>query len=154
MTDMTGAPTAASSDASPDRFARFVVGESESMTRVVSDTDVVLFAAITGDANPVHLDAAHAARTRFGGRIAHGMLSAGFVSATLAMRLPGPGTIYLSQSMRFVRPVRIGDTITTRVEIVELLLEKRRIRLATTCRNQAGELVLDGEALTMLPAES
>ena len=150
MTDMTGAPTAAS----PDRFARFVVGESESMTRVVSDTDVVLFAAITGDANPVHLDAAHAAQSRFGGRIAHGMLSSGFVSATLAMRLPGPGTIYLSQSMRFVRPVRIGDTITTRVEIVELLPEKRRIRLATTCRNQAGELVLDGEALTMLPAES
>ena len=124
------------------------------MTRVVAEMDVVLFAAITGDGNPVHLDARAAARSRFGGRIAHGMLTAGFVSATMAMQLPGPGAVYLSQSLRFVRPVRIGDAITTRVEIRELNAVKRRVRLATVCRNQSGELVLDGEAVILVPKEA
>ncbi len=134
-----------------DRYAALAVGQFAAMTRTVSDTDVVLYAAITGDLNPVHVDDAAAAASRFGGRIAHGMLSGGFVSAILASQLPGPGTVYLSQSLRFVRPVRINDTITTRVEIVELIEAKRRVRLATTCRNQTGDLVLDGEAMVMLP---
>ncbi len=133
-----------------DRFARFAVGQSASMTRTVSESDLVLFAAITGDANPVHLDVAAATASRFGGRIAHGMLTAGFVSATMAMQLPGPGAVYLSQSLRFLRPVRIGDVITTRVEIIELLFAQRHVRLTTGCRNQADKLVLDGEALILV----
>ena len=133
-----------------DRFARFAFGQSASMTRTVSESDVVLFATITGDANPVHLDVAAAQASRFGGRIAHGMLTAGFVSATMAMQLPGPGAVYLSQSLRFLRPVRIGDVITTRVEIIELLFDQRHVRLTTVCRNQADKVVLDGEALILV----
>ena len=136
--------------AGADRFARFAVGQSASMTRTVSESDIVLFAAITGDANPVHLDVAAAKASRFGGRIAHGMLTAGFVSATMAMQLPGPGAVYLSQSLRFLRPVRIGDVITTRVEIIELLFAQRHVRLTTVCRNQADKQVLDGEALILV----
>jgi len=136
-----------------DALLSLVVGQFATSSRVVSDTDVVLYAAITGDLNPVHVDDAFATASRFGGRIAHGMLTGGFISAILASQLPGPGTIYLSQSLRFVRPVRIGDTITTRVEIVEIIEGKRRVRLATTCRNQRDELVLDGEAMVLLPKE-
>ena len=86
----------------------------------------------------------------FGGRVAHGILSAGFISAVIGMRLPGPGSIYLSQSLRFTKPVRIGDTVTARVEVLEVIATKRRVRLATTCRNQNGEVVVDGEAVVML----
>ena len=86
----------------------------------------------------------------FGGRIAHGMLSAGFISAVLGMRLPGPGSVYLSQTLRFTKPVRIGDTVTARVEVLEVIAAKRRVRLATTCRNQRGETVVDGEAVVMI----
>ena len=137
-----------------DRFSTLAIGQSAHMRRTVTDSDLVLFAAITGDSNPVHLDEQHAAASRFGGRIAHGMLTAGFVSATMAMQLPGPGAVYLSQSLRFLRPVRIGDAITTRVEIVELMIESRRVRLTTTCRNQSGKVVLDGEAVILVPKES
>ena len=135
----------------PDAFDALSVGQDASMSRTVTETDVVLFAMCTGDMNPVHLSEAHAARTQFGGRIAHGMLTAGFVSATMASRLPGPGAVYLTQSLRFVRPVRIGDVITTRVEVLALETTKRQVRLATTCRNQAGKLVLDGEATVLVP---
>jgi 3-hydroxybutyryl-CoA dehydratase len=137
-----------------DRYLALSVGQTAATRHTVSDLDVVLFAAVTGDHNPVHLDVQHAARTPFGERIAHGMLTAGFISATLAMHVPGPGSVYLSQSLRFVRPVRLGDCITTRVEIVELIPAKRRVRLSTSCRNQAGDLVLDGEALILLPLAS
>ena len=136
-----------------DRYSTFAVGQSATSSHTVTDTDVVLYAAVTGDMNPAHLNEAAARVGRFGARIAHGMLSGGFISALLASQLPGPGTIYMSQSMRFVRPVFIGDTVTTRVEIVELIEAKRRVRLATTCRNQRAELVLDGEALVLLPKE-
>ncbi|NNC32862.1 MaoC family dehydratase [Longimicrobium terrae] len=122
------------------------------MSRTVTETDVVLFAGVTGDMNPAHMDAVAAAAGPFGGRVAHGMLTAGLVSAVLAMRLPGPGTIYLTQSLRFVRPVRIGDTVTARVEVVEVMERRRRVRLATTATNQDGETVLDGEAVVMVPA--
>ena len=137
-----------------DRFSALAIGQSAQMTRTVSDSDVVLLAAITGDCNPVHLDEQHAATSRFGGRIAHGILTAGFVSATMAMQLPGPGAVYLSQSLRFVRPVRIGDAITARVEIVEVMIDARQVRLLTVCRNQAGKVVLDGEAVILVPLES
>lgn len=127
------------------------VGASAEMSRTVTDIDVMSYAAITGDYNPVHVDAEAAAKTMFRGRIAHGMLSAGFISAVLAMKLPGPGAIYLSQSLRFTRPVRLGDTVTARVEVIETIPAKKRVRLATTCRNQHGETVIEGEALVMVP---
>lgn len=129
------------------------VGQWAEMHKTVSESDVTGFAAISGDFNPVHMDEAAAAKTRFGGRIAHGMLSAGFISACLAMQLPARGSIYLSQTLAFKRPVRIGDTITTRVEVLEWNEGKRRARLATTCRNQRDEVVIDGEALVMVPRE-
>jgi 3-hydroxybutyryl-CoA dehydratase len=133
------------------RFDELTVGQSATMAKTVTEADVVLFAGVTGDFNPAHVDQTWAERSRFGGRIAHGMLSAGLVSAVLAMKLPGPGTIYLSQTLRFTRPVRINDTVTARVEVVELTPARRRARLATTCTNQNGETVLDGEATVMVP---
>ena len=141
------------SDATPTAAPALpTVGQTATWTRPVTDAVIRQFAEATGDHNPVHLDEAAAARTRFGGRIAHGMLSAGFVSAALATVLPGPGTIYLSQSLRFVRPVRLDDVITVRLEVLEVHAAKRRVRLATACVNQHDETVVDGEATVMLPA--
>ena len=133
------------------RFEDLEVGQSAEFTKTVSNKDVELFAEITGDFNPVHLDEAAAAKSRFGGRIAHGILTAGLISATLAGKLPGPGSVYLSQTLRFKGPVRIGDTVTARVEVTELILPKRRVKLSTACRNQKGEVVVDGEAIVLLP---
>ena len=126
------------------------VGQAAELAKTVTETDIALFAGVTGDFNPVHIDAVEAGKSRFGERIAHGMLSAGFISAVLGTRLPGTGSIYLSQSLRFTKPVRIGDTVTTRVEVLEVIATKRRVRLATTCRNQNGETVVDGEAVVMV----
>ena len=133
------------------RFEDMTVGQSAAFTKTVTETDVVLFAGITGDMNPAHIDQTWAEKSRFGGRVAHGMLAAGFISAALGLKLPGPGTIYMTQSLRFTRPVRIGDTVTARVEITELWPAKRRARLTTICVNQSGESVLEGEALVMVP---
>ena len=126
------------------------VGDVAELAKTVTESDIVLFAGVTGDFNPVHIDAEAAKQSVFGERIAHGMLSAGFISAVLGMRLPGSGSIYLSQTLRFTKPVRIGDTVTARVEVVEVMSAKRRVRLATSCRNQNGEVVVDGEAVVML----
>jgi 3-hydroxybutyryl-CoA dehydratase len=131
-------------------FAELSIGQTASLSRTVTERDVVLFADVTGDSNPVHLDAEAAARSRFGGRIAHGMLTASYVSAVLGMRLPGPGTIYLEQNLRFLKPVPLGATVTAEVEVLELFPEKRRVRLATRCRNQDGDLVLDGSATVLV----
>ncbi|MFN8573203.1 MAG: MaoC family dehydratase [Gemmatimonadaceae bacterium] len=133
------------------RFEELAVGQSAEMSHEVTDDMVRQFAEVTGDHNPVHLDDAYARTTSFQGRIAHGMLTAGFISACMATKLPGPGAIYLSQSLRFVRPVRLGDVVTVQVAIVELTEATRRVRLTTTCRNQAGKVVLDGEATVMVP---
>lgn len=130
------------------------VGRWAETSRTVTETDVVLFAAVTGDHNPVHMDEVAARASRFGGRIAHGMLTAGLVSAVLGTKLPGPGSIYVGQTLRFTRPVRIGDTVTARVEVVEVLVEKRRVRLSTVCRNQDGERVLEGEATVLVPEDA
>ena len=130
------------------------VGQFAEFSKTVTESDVVLFAGITGDFNPAHVNEVEASRSRFGGRIAHGMLSAGFISACIAMKLPGPGTIYLSQSLKFTRPVKIGDTVTARVEVLEWNEGKRRARLGTTCRNQDDQTVIDGEALVMVPDEA
>ena len=132
------------------RIDELRVGQSAEMAKTVTESDIALFAGVTGDFNPVHVDAVAAEKTRFGGRIAHGILSAGFISPVIAMRLPGAGSIYLSQSLRFTKPVRIGDTVTARVEVLEVLATKRRVRLATACRNQHGETVVEGEAVVMV----
>ena len=129
------------------------VGQTAEHATAVSAREVELFAEATGDRNPVHLDEAIAAKSQFGGRIAHGMLTAGFVSAAIASKLPGPGSIYLGQTLRFTRPVRIGDTVTVRLEVVEIISSKKRVRLSTTCTNQNGETVMDGEATVMVPDE-
>lgn len=127
------------------------VGQSAELERLISAADVEDYARLVGDFNPVHMDEEFARGTRFGGRIAHGMLSAGLVSATLATRLPGPGAIYLGQTLRFTKPVHIGDTVTVRVEVLEVDAAKRRARLSTVCRNGKGDIVLDGEATVLLP---
>lgn len=132
------------------RIEELEAGQHAELSRTITETDVVLFAGITGDLNPAHIDEVAASRSMFGGRIAHGMLSAGLISAVLGTRLPGPGTIYLSQSLRFTKPVRIGDTVTARVEVLEVVVAKRRVRLATTVRNQNDEVALEGEALVMV----
>ncbi len=126
------------------------IGDMAFMEKTVGESDVYLFAGITGDFNPAHINHEATKDTKFGGRIAHGILSAGFVSAVLGMQLPGPGTIYLSQQLVFKGPVKIGDTIKAVAEVVEKL-EKGRIRLKTTCFNQDGMQVLDGEALVIAP---
>jgi 3-hydroxybutyryl-CoA dehydratase len=126
------------------------VGQAAEFTKTVTETDVVLFAGVTGDLNPAHIDDVWAKASRFGGRIAHGMLSASFISTVLAMKLPGPGTIYLSQNLRFTGPVRIGDTVTARVEVAEVM-PKRRVRLTTTVRTHDGTQVIEGEAVVLAP---
>ena len=135
------------------RFEELAVGQSATMEHTVTDAMIVAFADLTGDHNPVHLDEDVASRSRFKGRIAHGMLGAGFISAAIATRLPGPGTIYLSQSLKFTRPVKIGDTVTTRVEVLEVLPEQRQVRLLTRCTNPQGKAVIEGEALVLVPDE-
>lgn len=127
------------------------VGMTATFSKTVTDADLVLFAGVTGDTNPVHIDADYAAGTMFGSRIAHGMLSAGFISAVLGTRLPGPGCIYLSQTLKFRAPVRVGDTVEARVEVIEIDPAKRRIKCDT--RAVVGEtVVVEGEASMMVPA--
>jgi 3-hydroxybutyryl-CoA dehydratase len=132
------------------RFDELHLGQQAAVSKVIEEADIDAFATLTGDANPVHLDEAFAATTRFGGRIAHGMLSAGLFSTVLGMKLPGTGAIYLGQTLRFTAPVRPGDTVTATAEVVELVPEKRRVRLRTTATNQRGETVIDGEAQMLL----
>jgi 3-hydroxybutyryl-CoA dehydratase len=127
------------------------VGDAAEFSKTVSESDIYLYAGITGDFNPAHVDEAYAKKTYFKTRIAHGMLAAGFISAILGTQLPGPGTIYMKQELNFLAPVRIGDTITARVEVTEIIKEKKQVKLRTTCSNQEGELVLDGEAVVSPP---
>ena len=127
------------------------VGDIAEFAKTVTETDVYLYAGITGDFNPAHVNEAYAKNTFFKTRIAHGMLTAGFISAILANQLPGSGTIYLKQELSFLAPVRMGDTITGRVEVLELIAERNRVRLKTSCTNQDGVMVLDGEALVSPP---
>lgn len=134
------------------RFEDITVGQRAEYSKTITDADVMMFAEVTGDFNPVHTDEEAAAKTRFGGRIAHGMLSAGLISAAIAGKLPGPGSIYLGQTLKFTAPVRLDDTITTTLEVIELL-SKNRVRLSTTCRNQKGETVVEGEATVMVVNE-
>ena len=127
------------------------IGDSASFTKTVTDTDVYMFAGITGDFNPAHVNQVEAEKGMFGKRIAHGMLSAGFISAVLGTMLPGPGTIYMGQELRFTKPVAIGDTITATVTVAEMIIEKNRVILDTVCTNQKGEIVIKGKATVMPP---
>jgi len=127
------------------------IGDSASLDKTVREEDVIGFAAISLDDNPVHLDEAYAQTTRFKGRIAHGMLSASVISAVLGTRLPGPGTVYLSQSLAFKGAVRIGDTITATVTVKAVRPDKPIVTLDTTVTNQRGEVVLSGEAVVFFP---
>jgi 3-hydroxybutyryl-CoA dehydratase len=120
------------------------------MERLVTGADIDTFAAVTGDDNPVHLDEAYAAGTPFGGRVAHGMLSAGYISAVIGSKLPGPGAIYVSQSLRFRRPVRIGDTVTARVEVTAIDAARGRVTFRTLCLVD-GKPVVEGEAEIRVP---
>jgi 3-hydroxybutyryl-CoA dehydratase len=127
------------------------VGDAAEFSKTISEADVYMFAGVTGDLNPAHINESYAQKTFFKTRIAHGMLLAGFISAVIGTRLPGPGTIYIRQELNFLAPARMGDTITARVEVAEVLAEKKRVVLKTTCVNQEGTLVLDGEALVSPP---
>lgn len=127
------------------------IGDSAQITKVITEEVVNDFARATGDFNPIHLDQSYAEKTRFKSRIAHGMLSLGIISSVLGNILPGHGTIYLSQEVKFISPVRIGDEITAKVELLEILHDKNRAKFKTTCINQRGEIVVDGTAWVMPP---
>lgn len=133
------------------RYEEIKVGDRAVLRRRITGEDIEKFAAVTGDKNPVHLDEEYAKASFFGRRIAHGMLTAGLISNLLGNVLPGPGTIYLRQELRFLAPVYPGDTIEAGVEVLEKNDAKKILRLKTSCRNQEGKTVLEGEALVMLP---
>lgn len=130
------------------------VGDRAEFTKTLSETDVYLYAGITGDLNPAHINEEYAAKTFFKTRIVHGMLLGGLISGVLGSRLPGPGTIYIRQDLQFLAPVRMGDTVTAAVEVAEINTEQKRVRLKTTCTNQEGSLVLEGEALVSPPKKA
>ena len=129
------------------------VWQKASFSKTVTETDVYLFAGITGDVNPAHLNQEYAKNTMFKDRIAHGVFSAGLISAVIGVQLPGPGSIYMGQTLKFLAPVYFGDTITATCEVTQIIAEKNRVILKTTCTNQDGKAIIDGEATVMAPKE-
>ena len=127
------------------------LGVSAHFTKTVTAADIETFAELSGDTNPVHLDQAYAETTPFKARIAHGMLSVGFISAVLGTKLPGPGAVYMSQTLRFKAPVKIGDTVTATCTVTDLIAEKRRAILSTICK-VGDTTVIEGEAMVMVPS--
>jgi 3-hydroxybutyryl-CoA dehydratase len=127
------------------------IGDTAEFSKTVSETDIYQFAGITGDFNPAHMNEEYAKKTFFKTRIAHGMLSAGFISTVIGTKLPGTGSIYIQQDLSFLAPVRIGDTITARAEVIEIMEGKNRVRLKTVCVNQEGTQVINGEAVVSPP---
>ena len=134
-------------------FEDLQLGMEASFQKTVTEADIITFATVSGDKNPVHLDASYAARTMFKERIAHGMLTASYISAVFGMEMPGPGAIYISQTLNFRAPVKIGDVVTAKVKVVELIEGKRRARFECQCL-VAGKAVLEGEAVLMVPARA
>jgi Acyl dehydratase len=132
------------------KYEEIAVGDTGSLSKTVTEADVVLYAGITGDNNPVHVNELEAAESRFGRRVAHGMLTAGFISAVLGTCLPGRGAVYLSQTLKFLRPVYIGDTVTATAEVLEKNDKRKQVRLRTVVVNQDGKKVIDGEAEALL----
>ncbi|TVP88801.1 MAG: MaoC family dehydratase [Pseudomonadaceae bacterium] len=133
-------------------YAELVEGSQARVSHRVTERDLILFAEVSGDVNPVHLDEDFAAATPFKGRIAHGMFSGALISAAIACELPGPGSIYIGQELSFMRPVKLGDEITVELEILEKL-PKNRVKIATRVFNQDGKQVVDGIATVMAPTE-
>ena len=127
------------------------VGDTAKFSKTVSESDVYLFAGVTGDLNPAHVSEDYAKDTFFKTRIAHGMLSASFISTVIGTMLPGPGSVYMRQEVSFLAPVKFGDTITAVVEVAEIIADKKRVRLKTYCINQEKTIVVDGEALVSPP---
>ena len=127
------------------------VGDRAQFAKTISENDIYLFAGITGDFNPAHVNEEYAKKTFFKTRIAHGILTAGLISAIIGTKLPGPGTIYMRQDLQFLAPVHIGDTISACVEVIEVIPEKNRVKLKTYCVNQENTTVLDGEAMVSPP---
>jgi 3-hydroxybutyryl-CoA dehydratase len=132
-------------------FEDLSVGMTETLAKTIASSDVVGFAQLTGDRNPVHLSEHFAAKTTFGGRVAHGLYTASLISAVLGTRLPGPGAIYISQTLNFRAPVRIGDRVDVTVTVAELIPERQRARLTCVCKVE-NDIVLDGEALVKVPS--
>jgi len=128
-------------------YGEIKVGDEASLSRTITEAHIVNYAGITGDVNPVHVDAEYAKQSMFGERIAHGMLMAGLISAVLGVQLPGPNSIYLGQELKFTAPVKIGDTVTVTVKVTEKRDDKRILKLQTTVSNQHGEVVIDGSAV-------
>ncbi|MDR4887126.1 MaoC family dehydratase [Fredinandcohnia sp. QZ13] len=131
----------------------YFVGQTASCSKTITETDIHLFAELSGDFNPIHIDDEYAKKTRFNKRIAHGLLTSSLLSQLLGVHLPGKGSVYMEQTIRFTAPVFIGDTITAMVTIQEYNREKNRVKLLTECHNQKGELVLTGTAVMMVPSE-
>lgn len=129
----------------------FEIGQTASFSRTITETDFMMYAGLSGDYNPIHVDKEYAKKTFFKERISHGLLTASFLSRLLGMHLPGPGSVYVSQTLHFEKPVYIGDTITAKAEVIDLENSKRLLTLATTCENQHGDIVLQGEGLMKLP---
>jgi len=134
-------------------FDELVIGQQAESTRTVTMEDIHLFAAASGDHNPLHLDPAYAASTRFGGCIAHGMFSGGLISAVLAMQMPGPGTVYLGQSLAFRLPVKVGDTLTVQLTVADKQPRRRQVTLDCLVFNQDGKTVVTGTAEVIAPAD-
>ena len=132
-------------------FEDLQVGQTASLGKTISEADILMYAAVSTDTNPIHLDAEAAKASIFGERIAHGMLSAGLISAALGTRLPGPGSLYMRQSLRFAAPVKIGDTVTATVTVTALNAEKKRATLSTVC-TVGDTVVIDGEAYVQVPS--
>ena len=128
-------------------YEDIMIGETASRSRMITEKDIIAFAELIDDSNPVHLDAEYAKTTMFGERIAHGMHSASFFTTLIATRLPGIEGVYVSQEIKFIRPVRIGDTVTAQAAVIEKNDAKRRITLKTTVTNQHGELIIDGKGV-------
>jgi len=134
-------------------FDEITIGQTASYSRVIGEQEILLFAAASGDVNPVHLDEAYAAETVFKGRIAHGMLTGAVISAALALELPGPGCIYLGQTLRFRLPVKIGDELTAHLEVTEKREDKKFITLDCSVTNQHGKVVASGTAQVIAPLD-
>lgn len=132
-------------------MAKFSIGQKVSFSKTVTEQDVLAFSDLIGDKNPIHIDEAYAKQTRFGARIAHGAFTFGVISAAIGNKLPGNGSVYMSQSIKFLRPVFFGDTITATVEIIAIRPDKGIVTQRTTCMNQHGETIADGEAVSFHP---
>ena len=134
-------------------FDEIQIGQSAAYSRSITEREITLFAEASGDVNPLHLDAAYAATTPFGEPIAHGILSASLLSSAIALELPGPGVVYVGQSLRFLRPVKVGDELTARIEVTAKREDKKFVTLDCEIVNQHGKPVVTGEAVVMAPSE-